>query len=92
LGTSQQRRGRSEERHAARWRTARLAVAGLLAVASVGCGIIVLETEDEDPDGLDPVQELDEAPPEDLEDEASDDAADDAADGEADPDADDSEG
>jgi hypothetical protein len=43
-------------------RAARLLVAALLAVATVGCGIIELEVEEEDPDGLDPTQELEDAP------------------------------
>jgi hypothetical protein len=45
-----------------RQRAARLLVAALFAVATVGCGIVELEVEDEDPDGLDPAQELEDAP------------------------------
>jgi hypothetical protein len=39
-----------------RGRGGRLAAAGLLTVVAVGCGIVELEAE-EDPDGLDPVEE-----------------------------------
>jgi hypothetical protein len=72
-----------------RQRAARLLVAALFAVATVGCGIVELEVEDEDPDGLDPTQELEDAPDdlvEDVEQDAED--ADDDT-GEDDGDADD---
>jgi hypothetical protein len=70
-------------------RAARSFVAALLAVATVGCGIIELEVEEEDPDGLDPTLELEDAPDdlvEDVEQDAED--ADDDT-GEDDGDADD---
>jgi hypothetical protein len=72
-----------------RQRAARLLVAALLAVATVGCGIIELEVEDEDPDGLDPALELEDAP-DDLVEDVEQDAEDaDDANGEDDGDADD---
>jgi hypothetical protein len=68
-------------------RLAQLVVAGLFAASTAGCGIIVLEAEDEDPDGLDPVQELDGAP-DDITDDITDEGTDtddaDADDGDAD--------
>jgi hypothetical protein len=72
-----------------RQRAARLLVAALFAVATVGCGIVELEVEDEDPDGLDPALELEDAP-DDLVEDVEQDAEDaDDANGEDDGDADD---
>jgi hypothetical protein len=79
-------------------RLAQLVVAGLFAASTAGCGIIVLEAEDDDPDGLDPVQELDGAPDDmtdegtDADTDADDTDADDADTDDADTDGDEAEG
>jgi hypothetical protein len=64
-------------------------VAALLAAATVGCGIIELEVEEEDPDGLDPTQELEDAPDDLVEDVEEDVEDGDGAEGETDGDVED---
>jgi hypothetical protein len=46
-----------------RYRGGRLVVLGAVVAITAGCGVLVLETEDPDPAGLDESQELDEPLP-----------------------------
>jgi hypothetical protein len=81
------------ERRERPWlRATRRSVAALVAVATVGCGIIELEVEDEDPDGLDPSQELEDAPDDLVEDVEEDTEAEDEAEGDGADDEDADEG